>query len=83
MEVNELETKNKFEALTETVLEGKPSDRPWEGCINSQVYRVPRGVKVLLPGYLAEHIRRTEAERARAQARAEALSGGSLPVGRA
>ena len=53
----------KTECLTETVLEGKPSDRPWEGCINSVVYRVPRGVKVMLPRSIAEHIRRTMEER--------------------
>ena len=51
------------ERLTRTVLAGKPADRPWEGCINSVVYRVPRGVPVELPEFIAEHIRRTEAER--------------------
>ncbi len=62
----------KTECHTETVLEGKPSDRPWEGCINSVVYRVPRGVKVSLPRFLAEHIQRTEEER-RASERSAAL----------
>ena len=55
------------EGLRETVLAGSPADRPWEGCVNSVVYRVPRGTKVLLPGFLAEHIERTEAERERAE----------------
>ncbi|MBR3381626.1 MAG: hypothetical protein IKG85_01110 [Clostridia bacterium] len=63
-----------FNSLTETVLEGKPSDRPWEGCINSVVYRVPRGVKVRLPVFLAEHIKRTEAERRLAEERASRLA---------
>ena len=53
--------------LTETVVEGKPSDRPWEGCINSVVYRVPRGVKVKLPRFLAEHIARSGSEREAAE----------------
>lgn len=62
------------ERLTRTVLAGKPADRPWEGCINSVVYRVPRGVPVELPEFLAEHIRRTEAEREQAERRAEQYS---------
>lgn len=65
--------------FTETVLEGEPSDRPWEGCINSVVYRVPRGVRVRLPVFLAEHIKRTEAEKKQAEMRAERFSG--LPFG--
>lgn len=64
----------KTECLTETVLEGKPSDRPWEGCINSVVYRVPRGVPVSIPRFLAEHIEKTEAERARAEKTASRIS---------
>ncbi|MBQ3849204.1 MAG: hypothetical protein IKH21_07825 [Clostridia bacterium] len=62
------------ERLTRTVLAGKPADRPWEGCINSVVYRVPRGVPVELPEFIAEHIRRTEAEREQAERRAEQYS---------
>lgn len=62
------------ENLTETVLEGKPSDRPWEGCINSVVYRVQRGVPVMLPRHVAEHIAGTDAERKRAGEFARRLS---------
>ena len=62
------------ERLTRTGLAGKPADRPWEGCINSVVYRVPRGVPVELPEFIAEHIRRTEAEREQAERRAEQYS---------
>ena len=69
-----MNTNLQHEGLTETVLEGKPSDRPWEGCINSVVYRVPRGVKVLLPDFLAQHIMSTGAEREQAEARAAALA---------
>ena len=72
VEVNEMD--NVSYRFTETVLEGRPSDRPWEGCINSVVYRVPRGVRVRLPEFLAEHIRRTEEEKRQAQARAERLA---------
>ena len=54
---------NDLYCLTETVLAGSPADRPWEGCINSVNYRVPRGVAVMLPRFLKEHIERTETER--------------------
>lgn len=57
-----------------TVLAGSPCDRPWEGCVNSVVYRVPRGVAVTIPAFLAEHIKTTEAERAAAERRAERFS---------
>ena len=65
---------DQFEILTETVLEGKPSDRPWEGCINSVNYRIQRGTKVRLPLFVAEHIARTEQERKNAERMAERLS---------
>lgn len=61
-------------SLTETVLAGSPADRPWEGCINSVTYRVPRGVKVKLPRFLLEHIERTDAERSDAEETARRLS---------
>ena len=63
----------KREGLTETVLAGSPADRPWEGCVNSVVYRVPRGVKVLVPAFLKEHIDRTERERREAEEHADRL----------
>ncbi len=69
-----MKRKIEHECLTETVLAGKPADRPWEGCVNSVVYRVPRGVPVRLPVFLAEHIGRTERERELALSRAEELS---------
>ena len=62
------------EAFSEVVLAGSPADRPWEGCINSVNYRVPRGVKVRVPLFLARHIELTEAERERAERTAERLS---------
>ena len=65
---NEKELKNEANEQTEIVLKGAFGDRPWEGCVNSEVYRVPRGVRVRVPAFLAEHIRRTEAERERAEA---------------
>ena len=63
----------KRDGLTETVLAGSPADRPWEGCINSIVYRVPRGVKVLVPAFLKEHIENTDRERRAAEENAERL----------
>ena len=60
--------------LTETVLAGSPADRPWEGCVNGENYRVPRGVKVIVPTFLKEHIENTEREKAEAEERAESLS---------
>ena len=56
------------------ILSGSPSDRPWEGCINSVTYRVPRGVPVQLPRFLYDHIIRSEAERREAEEAAERLS---------
>ena len=61
--------------LTETVLAGSPADRPWEGCVNSVVYRVPRGVRVSIPLFLKEHIENTEREKRTARERAAYLSG--------
>ncbi|MBQ1892572.1 MAG: hypothetical protein II155_00545 [Clostridia bacterium] len=66
--------KKDLNCLTETVLAGSPADRPWEGCINSVNYRVPRGVKVSLPRFLAEHIERTEAEKRTAEENAARLA---------
>ncbi len=72
---------NDLYCLTETVLAGSPADRPWEGCINSVNYRVPRGVKVTLPRFLAEHIERTEAEKRAADENAARLaSRSSTPI---
>ncbi len=62
--------------LTETVLAGSPADRPWEGCINSKVYRVPRGIRVTIPLFLKEHIEATERERAAAERRARSWQNG-------
>lgn len=64
----------KSNCLTETVLAGSPADRPWEGSINSVTYRVPRGIPVEIPAFLAEHIRRTEEERKAAEENSERLS---------
>ena len=58
----------------EVVLAGSPGDRPWEGCINSVNYRVPRGVAVRVPEFLARHIERTDGERTAAERAAERLS---------
>lgn len=69
--------------FTETVLAGSPADRPWEGCINSVVFRVPRGVKVVLPDPVALHIKRTEEERERALLTAKRLSSVLEPLSRA
>ena len=66
--------------LTETVLAGSPADRPWEGCINSVTYRVPRGVKVKLPRFLVEHIERTDEERRRAEELSIRLSEGAMKL---
>lgn len=65
-------------AFTETILGGDPGDRPWEGCINSVTYRVPRGIPVLLPDFLIRHIERTDAERRAAEENAERLSASAL-----
>lgn len=66
--------------LTETVLAGSPADRPWEGCLNSVTYRVPRGQKVMLPAFLSEYIKRTEEERASAEATARRLSESAMKL---
>ena len=63
-----------YRTFTETVLGGDPKDRPWEGCINSVTYRVPRGVPVRLPRFLYDHIERTEREKKTAEDTAEMLS---------
>lgn len=65
---------DKYDTFTETVLAGSPADRPWEGCINSVTYRVPRGVPVRLPRFLYDHIERTEHEKRAAEETAEKLS---------
>ena len=65
---------NDLYCLTETVLAGSPADRPWEGCVNSVNYRVPRGVSVMLPRFLKEHIERTERERLLAEELAARLA---------
>ena len=75
-----MEQKTLFEDLTETVLAGSPADRPWEGCINSTVYRVPRGVRVTIPKFLKEHIDSVERERADAERRAERMRQNTLPI---
>ncbi|MBO4848158.1 MAG: hypothetical protein J5586_03295 [Clostridia bacterium] len=72
---------NEFERLTETVLAGSPADRPWEGCVNQVVYRVPRGIKVSIPRFLAEHIRRTDEEREEAERLSERLSSAARRLG--
>ena len=71
---------NKDLDLTETVLAGSPADRPWEGCLNSVTYRVPRGQKVMLPAFLSEYIKRTEEERASAEETADRLSRSALKL---
>lgn len=46
---------------TETIIIGKQkTDTPWEGCINSVVYRIERGVPVEVPKAVAEVIRQNE-----------------------
>ncbi|MBO4563503.1 MAG: hypothetical protein J5772_07820 [Clostridia bacterium] len=70
-----------IERLTETVLAGSPADRPWEGCVNQVVYRVPRGIKVTIPRFLAEHISRTDAEREAAERLSERLSAAARRLG--
>ena len=65
--------KNNHSCVT-AIIPGSPADRPWEGCVNSITYRVPRGVPVELPEFLAEHIKRTEAERREAEENAEKYS---------
>ena len=69
-----MEKHTENELLTVTVPAGVPAGRPWEGCINSVNYRVPRGVPVTLPRFLAEHIERTEAERLLAREREAAFA---------
>lgn len=68
--------------LTEIVLGGDPGDLPWEGCVNLVTYRVPRGVPVRVPRFLAEHIKRTDAERERAERQEERLSKAAARLGR-
>ena len=41
-------------------IEKRNSDSPWEGCINSVVYRIERGVPVEVPKAVAEIIRQSE-----------------------
>lgn len=65
---------NNYCTFTETILGGDPKDRPWEGCINSVTYRVPRGVPVRLPWFLLDHIDRTEREKKAAEESAAKLS---------
>jgi hypothetical protein len=49
---------------TETIiLPGKRTDAPWEGCLNSVNYLIPRGVPVKVPKALAELIRAGETEK--------------------
>lgn len=41
-------------------IEKRNSDSPWEGCINSVVYRIERGVPVEVPKAVAEVIKQSE-----------------------
>ncbi len=56
------------------ILEKTTPNSAWVGCINSVNYRVERGVPVEVPHFLAEHIRRVEAERAIANSFSDRLS---------
>ncbi|MCR5809377.1 MAG: hypothetical protein K6G56_07425 [Clostridiales bacterium] len=69
-------------SLTELILPGRPGDAPWEGCFNRVNYRVPRGTPVLVPRFLAEHIRRTAEEAERAEDISSRLSASAERIGR-
>ena len=74
-----MEQISKYDLLTVTVPAGSPAGRPWEGCINSVVYRVPAGVRQL-PRFLVEHIERTEAERLRSERKQAAYAAHALKL---
>lgn len=52
---------------TTIIIDKTKPNIPWEGCFNSVIYRIERGVPVEVPDYIAEIIRNSEAERKRAE----------------